>query len=578
MLCISSQINLNKNPQCFGDDALGSNHSFHSNDDTVNLNNSISRSQGGFFGLQRQNSLNSNNASVVIPNQSVIGNINQPNGPNIPIEVVQRTSNNGLTNNPLQSSNNVARMFAPIISGAVEPSFLQRFPALAKLLGVFAAVLSFPVILAINSVVTPFLMGAVLFSKVFGSGELAEYIGASTIAKELWGRLASQIAGDQLTCSDWTWLVLSVVPVYGSCIPSVFATENSYDRTLKLLGCSDEDLKIQRDINDCGKLDQNVKRWVGQLLENERAEINAQNWAKWTKDPTQNAWTGPLSAVMQKLYEGAPKDQTTQKIDPGFASRMKYVLKVIQSDPAPFIPYVSTLGLSGLGTCVDRPVLTFLDLELRAQAFQTLTDIKAGTKTLQNMLDLAVGRLVFDETFQKLAVGMQLTASRDPIEATLVAWEKVQEQGSLNIPALPYRLYGTDLSQEQITTVANEVVNLVTQRKKERNVISEFLARDDSPVPWKEAKEACRSSLSNETQMKLAELEKRENALEMPEQAENQTSESYFASHPYQKYLNDLKAIMDERKQLESDIKFDEAQGRWLVALVIPPINQRPEK
>ena len=289
--------------------------------------------------------------------------------------------------------------------------------------------------------------------------------------------------------------------------------------------------------------------------------IEVEQWKVWANKTTEKSWTGPLGAVLEKLYDGAPKNRDTKKISPEFATRMGNVLKVIQHNHIHFTQYISTLGLSGLGTCVDRPLTVFLDLELRTQARQTLMDIKERKKSLQNMLDIAVKRLIFDETFKQLASVMQNEGNPDPIEAVLHAWKYIQEYNHLDIPALPYILYGTSLSKEETIKVAKGVVAVVTDMKKHKSFIVEFLTRDESPVPWKEAIALLPlNKIQSEAKTKALEaLKAREDALELPDTSD-------YSSPEYKKYLGEVNQILTERKSVESRAIELNGQGRWVLA------------
>lgn len=324
----------------------------------------------------------------------------------------------------------------------------------------------------------------------------------------------------------------------------------------------EEQQRIRKELKESKPLVQNVTQWCNNLEKSDRTEIDVQKWESLGKDTTQQSWTVPLSATLQKLHEGAKKDPVTKKIDAAFATRMKNVLKVIQSNHKPFIPYLSTLGEDTLGQCNDRPVTVFLDLELRTQAYQTLTDIRDGKKTRQDMLDVAVKRLVFDETLDQLNISVPVCHSVDPVEARLHLWESIQKQNLLDIPALPYRLFGANLSNQQIADVTTSIVDVVKRRYRDRNVINEFLARNDSPVPWKEDGGP---SLSNETRIKIEILRKQKEELSVPEQGD-QNWDSYANSAPYAQYLAHCQEIIEQCNQLESEnIYFDQTQDKWLV-------------
>jgi hypothetical protein len=450
--------------------------------------------------------------------------------------------------------NAVVRSFAPIVRGAVaEPSFAERHPILSQIFSCFVAFVTLPVLIIANVVVTPFLMGAAFFSKTCGSGELARDIGKTWLAKTLWGDFADKVAGGTLG-SGWMALI-AFVPVLGPAwgVAPLGGLEMN-DRTLGLLanGAPVGDLRIQADIDKSINLGESVQLWIGTLPQDQHAEIDAEKWAAWANDPTQDAWTKPLSALLQKLHEGAPRNQGKFPVE--FASRMKAVLKTIQSDPQPFIPFISSLGLSGMGTCKDRPVTSFLDLELRTEARHVLAEIKNGRKTAQDMLDIATKRLVFEESFQALA-SATATGNLDPISAMLNAWAVLSRSDGLKIPRLPYRLYGTDLTNEQVNEIAKTAAEVVRGRMSDAGCIAEFLGRgDDSPVPWSEVK----PPLSNGTLKKMDALKRREDSLEPPDD---------FESREYLKYLADLKAIQGERKLLESgNVWYDDAKKQWRIA------------
>jgi len=486
------------------------------------------------------------------------------------IEIPVMSENAQGRRNALLNSSAAVRGFEPIIHGSlVESSFRLRHPDLANLFGAAAAGVSFPVLLAANVAINPFLMGAALFSKVCGSGGLAEDIGESEAAKILWGALAGEVSRNRL--GAWEMAVMAFFPILGQYIPALSGMENVFEKAVELLGDSapGENLEIQRDIERSAKLGRSVQCWLGAMSESECAEIDVEAWDKWMMDPEHQVWARPLSAVLQKLHDGAPKDRVSGMVSRAFASRMKNVLKILQIDPVPFIPYLSSLGISGLGTCYDRPVLTFLDLEMRAQARQTLLDVESGVKSLQNMLDVSIKRIVFDETFENLASGMQSAASTDPVEAILMAWDAIQIQGYLDLPELPYRRYEVgDLSQEQIAQVIGQVVRVVRQRQNDRDVIYEFLARDDSPVPWKEAG-GC--SPSNEMRCRLEVLNNRQTALERrpPQRKDDQSQLEFWRSEEFTQWVHELDEILEARKVIERDaivIKFDEDRNRWLIA------------
>ncbi|MGS0740738.1 hypothetical protein ACVBEF_02710 [Glaciimonas sp. GG7] len=514
---------------------------------------SIRRSQSDPSTLRAQNDFEDNGSGV--------GAHDNP-GPSdhIQIEVSQ------VSVRVLQSSH-IPSAFVPIINRAsATPSFAQRHPFLATLISNLATVIAFPILLPVNTVVTPLLMGAAFISKTCGSGELAEDIGTSTIAKALWGdRLADTVATGKQSALSMGFMAF--VPILGAKNPTTNAVCDFGQGILKFLnnGAAIENLDIQIDINHSARLDQNIQDWVNALPESARTGIDMEAWTKWTEDPVHTPWTESLSALLGKLYEGAPEGAISYRAYAALVARMKGVLKVIQNDPAPFVPYISTLGVSAMGTCLDRPVMTFMDLELRTQARQILTDIKEGKASLQDMLDIAVKRLVFDETRQKLANAMHSIQRKvDHITEMLKAWEEIDTVQLLDIPALPYRLNPTNMPYGQMMSIIRQVVRDVNALQKNPDVVFEFLARGaDSPVPFKEAREL--SLQSNDIQTKLEELMRQEKALEEPPQGD-QSLAQYATTAPYQQYLSDLREIMNKRYRLENaDIGFDQAQNRWLV-------------
>lgn len=169
--------------------------------------NSIRRTQSN-VALRPQNLNLDRFPSNVINPDNIDLNPNSVKLDHIQIEV-PRDDKRGESN--VLQNNNVAKVFDPVVSrGATEPSFAQRHPTLTKLFAGFVAVLAFPVILAVSLVVTPFLMGAALFSKTCGSGELAKDIGSTTLAKMLWGSVADDMTNGS---SHSGLMALSVLPI-----------------------------------------------------------------------------------------------------------------------------------------------------------------------------------------------------------------------------------------------------------------------------------------------------------------------------------------------------------------------------
>lgn len=536
--------------------AANANFLLQNNGDTGPQHTDIQRSQSGPAALQPQNIQNGN---------TPVSNNANPQGA-VALDHVQIELPGQNSVFPAQNGYIYQGGVAAGGRGVNERTFADEYPRLARIISTGAAIVAFCAVTAITPVAT--LLALIpSFYRGCMHGEWTNFNMALMFT--IFTPFAAPIVGG-FAAGDAYNFVLGRLGDDGARNEDLYFTSVVRDlfrfreNNVQDIGRHNaEQQRINADIAASQPLDQNIKSWQNSLPENERSEIDTQRWATWTGDSTNSAWTGPLSAVLQKWAEGALKDPITQNISLAFASRMKSVLKTIQSNPDPFTPYLSTLGLSGLGTCRDRPLTVFMDLELRTQAYQTMTEVKAGTKSLQDMLDIAVKRFVFDETLERLASGMQLAGSSDPIEATLKAWDDIQRQGRLDIPALPYRLYATDLSPEKVNNVTNQVVDVVKQRMQDRGAINEFLAREESPVPWKKAVD---SSLSPETRMKLEALNNQALALEAPEQGA-QTLDTYFNSDPYKKYLVDLQKIQSECNQLQSaNIRFDEAQSRWLIA------------
>lgn len=146
-----------------------------------------------------------------------------------------------------------------VVKSATSQSFVQRHPTLARLFSGFVAVLAFPVLLAVNLVVTPFLMGAAFFSQACGSGKLAKDIGASAIAKALWGETADLMAEGKMESSHIAFLAF--VPYVGPATVAISASVEVYSRMLKLCSNSESvgNFNFKNGIVDGDKSNHNVQ-------------------------------------------------------------------------------------------------------------------------------------------------------------------------------------------------------------------------------------------------------------------------------------------------------------------------------
>ena len=97
--------------------------------------------------------------------------------------------------------------------------------------------------------------------------------------------------------------------------------------------------------------------------------------------------------------------------------------------------------------------------------------------------------------------------------------------------------------------------------KKHKSFIVEFLTRDESPVPWKEAIALLPlNKIQSEAKTKALEaLKAREDALELPDTSD-------YSSPEYKKYLGEVNQILTERKSVESRAIELNGQGRWVLA------------
>ena len=177
-------------------------------------------------------------------------------------------------------------------------------------------------------------------------------------------------------------------------------------------------------------------------------EIVLSKWEGWAKDPAQKNWTVPFSALLQKLWEGAPKNIIQKdKIDPAVAIRMVNLLIDIQKNPSPFIPLVSTLERSSLVTRGHRPLLSFLELELEVKAHTTRSGFEAGRKNWQDVLDVKLERRVYEVTYKNIRRELNKSGVEDKAEAALAVWARLYRTKALLVPGLLYHLRGSVSSE-----------------------------------------------------------------------------------------------------------------------------------
>ena len=154
--------------------------------------------------LQGQEGSNSVNSHAVIHNPAIISSQNQGPQPAIPIEVVRDTSNNLLQNNT-----HAAR----VLKALVQEQLFRLPEEVVMVAAATALVVTSHLLFAANILISPTLMGAATISKARGTGELAKEIGASPLARVLWGRIADEVAQGQLRLT--TMRSLAFAPLIG---------------------------------------------------------------------------------------------------------------------------------------------------------------------------------------------------------------------------------------------------------------------------------------------------------------------------------------------------------------------------
>ena len=237
-----------------------------SEDGSVNSSITSSRNPSSLFPQRGLPSDHSNGVGVVNPNQNDANLVHQIRQRDIATEEAPRPSDQEASQSSslLLNNNNLSSVRPRIVAEAARSSFALRHPFLARLFSGFVAVISFPVLVVANAVVTLFLMGAAAFSKALGSGELAKDIGASAFAKVLWGdELAKKIEEGKMTDEMFGY----AFPALPTLALAFSGAAGVYSKLLNPL-CADEsfeNIDIQRAINNSKELNQIVQLWVDAL-------------------------------------------------------------------------------------------------------------------------------------------------------------------------------------------------------------------------------------------------------------------------------------------------------------------------
>lgn len=485
----------------------------------------------------------------------------------------------------------------PLVKLGKRP-FGHRHPVIAKFLSLLAtAFLSLSLVIPLGLFVIPVVTVFALCSRVFGKGELAQKI--------LAGRFVKLFCGDALDgMSNEGLLALLLIPVLGPLLVSfdgVMGISSAIDR--KLLGEKSEDeLTMLRKFENAGPLNRAVALWRNHLPEHEKGRIRMDVWAKIVADKGHDAWSVPLSASLWE-WSGCKPGDKKRDVPEELASRMAKMLVVIQDDPAPYIEFISSLGLSGMASCRDLPVLNFLDLELRTQAQQTLVDIQKGKKALPAMFDIAVRRLVFELTQKSTMLAVNavvdeiarstkadlhaagLPERMDGVSVTLTLWDRICKDHLLAIPQLPYRTYASEVQGWRFDEMVKGIVDNVKDQIKDKAKLMEVL-RENNAVPWRAVQgdvskgvESQLRALDEETQARLKELNAARESEEEPPQPEGMTVDEYYGSPAYLAYLQKQEAFVRQGQEVESaaaerraaiggvQIRFDETEGTWSISV-----------
>lgn len=526
---------------------------------SVNSSITSSRNPSSLFPQRGLPSDHFNGVGVVNPNQNDANPVNQIGQRDISIEVVPPVDVANPPNPALRNSEQIAynRLFhSAVMAQAVRPSivgagtgptFAQRNPFLAKLFSGIVAVLAFPVLFVGTALATPFLIGAAFFSQACGTGKLAKDIGASAIAKVLWGDMFAKQMEEGRTDS-FGLAIFGILSVFGLTAPGFAAlgAERVYLRTLKLLGKVDSDdsvhvddsvdndseaRAIERALREAPPLDKIVQSWLDALPKEEGAKIDLKKWSEFNADSSQDEWTKPLAANLERWLSGALRIDPEKTIALPFFNRMVRVLQVIECDPKPFIKFLFSIGVSGLISCHDRPATVFLDLEREIQDHQDFMGFQAGTKTLQDLLDGAVKRMIFKETHRQLVIGMQTARPKieDPVQAVMEGWQLIEESGTLDIPHLPYRTWRSYATGGQVKKITTDVVSGLTEAMKSTDIIDKFLDELDPSSPWKRAVASLRLEMNQD---KVAEKQEQIDALVEPDGTNFESTEhkAYYAA------------------------------------------------